>query len=246
MPHTTGSLELARGFAETSRVLLGHASLERTMEAVAVCAPACVQSADSACVSIVTRDGAVQTPTCSDQSCSEPPGLPIALEAGSGLVDAAAADGSQLHIDDTATEERWPEFARRAAELGVRSLVACGLQVGSGLRAALILESAKPGAFDGPALEAAGVYATHASAAISKSQTTDSLRHAVRTRQMIGEATGILMERRRIDSAAAFEMLVHASQNLNVKLRAVAEHVVRTGQEPQTLRRSDLPPTPAD
>ena len=241
MPDTTGSIELARGFAATSSVLLGHSSLERTLEAVAVCAPASVRPAESACVSIITRDGDVQIPACSDQPAAEPPGLYTALEAGAGLVHAASADGSVLRIDDTGAEERWPEFARRAEELGVRSLVACGLRVGSGLRAALVLQSAKPGAFDAPALEAADVYVTHASAAISKSQTTDSLRHAVRTRQVIGEATGILMERHRIDSAAAFDLLVRASQNLNVKLRDVAEHVVRTGQDPQTLRRADLP-----
>lgn len=226
-------------------MLLGHSSLERTLEAVAVCAPASVRPAESACVSIITRDGTVQTPACSEPPGAEPPGLHTALEAGEGLVHAASVDGSLLLIDDTAAEERWPEFARRAQGLGVRSLVACGLRVGSGLRAALVLQSAKPAAFDSPALEAADVYVTHASAAISKSRTTDSLRHAVHTRQMIGEATGILMERHRIDSAAAFELLVRTSQNLNVKLRAVAEHVVRTGQDPQTLRRSDLAPAPA-
>jgi transcriptional regulator with GAF, ATPase, and Fis domain len=243
MPDTTGSIELARGFAETSSVLLSHSSLERTLAAVAAYAPARVRAAESACVSILTRDGAVQTPACSDPGPGlEPPGLPTALEAGEGLVQAASADGALLRIDDTAAEERWPEFARRAGELGVRSLIACGLHAGSGLRAALVLQSAQPGAFDGPALEAAGVYVTHASAAISKSQTTDSLRHAVRTRQVIGEATGILMERHRIDSAAAFDLLVGASQNLNIKLRAVADLVVRTGQDPQTLHRSDFPP----
>jgi transcriptional regulator with GAF, ATPase, and Fis domain len=241
MPDTTGSIELARDFAETSSVLLGHSSLERTLEAVAVCAPASVRPAESACVSIVTRDGAVRTSACSDSPAVDVPALHTVLETGEGLVQAALADGSLVRIDDTAAEERWPEFGRRAAELGVRSLVACGLRVGSGLRAALILQSAKPAAFDGPALEAADVYVTHASAAISKSQTTDSLRYAVRTRQVIGEATGILMERHRIDSATAFGLLVRASQNLNVKLRTVAEHVVHTGQDPQTLQHSDFP-----
>jgi transcriptional regulator with GAF, ATPase, and Fis domain len=243
MPDTTGSIELARGFAETSSVLLGHSSLERTLAAVAACAPASVHGADSACVSVITHDGAVQTPACSG-SWEEAGAVRLqsALEAGDGPAHAAAADGSLLRIDDTAVERRWPGFARRAEELGVRSVIACGLRVGPGLRAALVLQSAKPGAFDGAALDAADVYATHASAAITKSQTTESLRHAVRTRQVIGEATGILMERHRIDSATAFGLLVRASQNLNVKLRTVAEHIVRTGQDPRTLCRPDFPP----
>lgn len=243
MPDTTGSIELARGFAETSSVLLGQSSLERTLEAVAVYAPASVQGTESACVSVITRDGALETAAYSDgREGPEARRLRGALEAEDGPARTAAADGSLLRIDDTAAERRWPGFARRAEELGVRSVIACGLRAGPGLRAALVLQSAKPGAFDGTALGAAGVYATHASAAITKSQATDSLRDAVRTRQVIGEATGILMERHRIDSPTAFGLLVGTSQNLNIKLRVVAEHIVRTGQDPQTLRRPDLSP----
>jgi transcriptional regulator with GAF, ATPase, and Fis domain len=242
MSDNTGSIDLARGLAETSIALLGQGSMERTLEAVARHAPVTVPAADSACVGVFTHGGTVRFPAHGDRPGTGSPELRGVLEAGDGPVRAAASDGSLLRIDDTAAEERWPEFARRAAGLGVRSLVACGLRAGSGLRAALILQSAKPGAFDDRSIDAADVYVTHASAAVSLSRTTESLRHAMRTRQVIGEATGILMERRRIGSAAAFEELVRASQNLNVKLRVVAEHVVRTGQDPQTLRRSDFPP----
>jgi hypothetical protein len=147
-----------------------------------------------------------------------------------------------LRIVDTAEDERWPAFARQARELGVGSVIACGLRIGPALRAALVLQSAEPGAFDGLAAEAADVYATHASSALARSQNTDSLRDAVRTRQVIGEASGILMERHRIGSPDAFGLLVRASQHLNVKLRAVAEQVVRTGQDPHTLRPRDLRP----
>ena len=243
MAENTGSIELARSFAETSRVLLSRPTLEQTLEAVAERAPASVHGADWACVSIITREGTIETPACSDgDGTPQAPRLQKVLQLGEGLVRAAAADGSVLRIDDTAEEERWPAFARQARELGVGSIIACGLHTGPGLRAALVLQSAEPGAFDGPAADAADVYAVHASSALERSQNTDSLRLAVRTRQVIGEATGIMMERHRLRSPAAFELLVHASQNLNVKLRAVAAHVVRTGQDPHTLRPQDLRP----
>jgi transcriptional regulator with GAF, ATPase, and Fis domain len=241
MADTKGSMELARSFAETSRVLLGQSTLEQTLEAVAERAPASVRGADWACVSIITREGTVETPAFSDvQAAQHAPRLRPVLELGEGPVRLAAADGSVLRIDDTAEEERWPAFARRAKELGVGSIIACGLRAGPGLRAALVLQSAKAGVFDGQAADAADVYAVHASSAIARSQTADSLRSAVGTRQVIGEATGILMERHRIESQTAFGLLVRSSQNLNVKLRVVAEHVVRTGQDPYTLRPGDL------
>lgn len=44
------------------------------------------------------------------------------------------------------------------------------------------------------------------------------LRHAIDTRDLIGQAKGILMNRESIDADAAFEMLRRTSQDLNIKL----------------------------
>jgi AmiR/NasT family two-component response regulator len=51
---------------------------------------------------------------------------------------------------------------------------------------------------------------------------------------MIGQAQGILMERERITSDQAFDILRRASQHLNVKLRDVAQALVDTGERPET------------
>ena len=52
---------------------------------------------------------------------------------------------------------------------------------------------------------------------------------------MIGQAVGILVERHHDTPSAAFERLKHASQRLNLKLRAVAEQVIETGVDPEAL-----------
>jgi AmiR/NasT family two-component response regulator len=62
----------------------------------------------------------------------------------------------------------------------------------------------------------------------------ENLRHALVTRELIGQAQGILMERERITSEQAFEILRAASQNLNTKLWEVAQDLVETGERPQT------------
>ena len=54
------------------------------------------------------------------------------------------------------------------------------------------------------------------------------------TREIIGQAQGILMERERITAAEAFDILRRASQNLNRKLREVAQDLVDTGERPDT------------
>ena len=54
------------------------------------------------------------------------------------------------------------------------------------------------------------------------------------TRQLIGQAEGILIERERISSDDAFDILRRASQHLNVKLREIARSLVETGERPDT------------
>ena len=56
------------------------------------------------------------------------------------------------------------------------------------------------------------------------------------SRQVIGEAMGVLIERHRITSEQAFARLVRASQNSNIKLREVAQIVCETGQDPAQIR----------
>ena len=54
---------------------------------------------------------------------------------------------------------------------------------------------------------------------------------ALKTREVIGQAQGILMERERITADQAFDVLRRASQRMNVKLRDVASHLVETGED---------------
>lgn len=56
------------------------------------------------------------------------------------------------------------------------------------------------------------------------------LQDALLTRDIIGQATGILTERLRITPDDAFDVLRHSSQRLNVKLREVARRLTETGE----------------
>lgn len=58
------------------------------------------------------------------------------------------------------------------------------------------------------------------------------LREAIESHRIIGQATGIMMERHRLTSGAAFELLRVASQNRNLRLRSIAERLIATGEEP--------------
>lgn len=72
--------------------------------------------------------------------------------------------------------------------------------------------------------------AAHAATALSSRQTLDSaareitgLREALRTRDVIGQAKGILIARRGLTAGEAFDRLRQASQALNIKLQEIAQ-----------------------
>lgn len=74
-----------------------------------------------------------------------------------------------------------------------------------------------------------------ADAARSQRQSSEviaQLGDALASRTVIGQATGILIERFKITPDEAFQLLIQASQRRNIKLREVARIVVETGQAP--------------
>jgi ANTAR domain len=68
----------------------------------------------------------------------------------------------------------------------------------------------------------------------AENRRTHNLNVALSTREIIGQAEGILMERERITGDQAFDILRRASQNLNIKLRDVAQFLIETGESPDT------------
>ncbi len=97
---------------------------------------------------------------------------------------------------------------------------------------ALNLCSEGVGAF-GELAEAIGlVFAAHAAIALTAARQEENLHDAVASRDVIGQAKGILIERHRVTPEQAFAMLRRASQDRNVKLHEVAAQLVETGSEP--------------
>jgi AmiR/NasT family two-component response regulator len=76
---------------------------------------------------------------------------------------------------------------------------------------------------------------------ITSASKARNLAEALQTRELIGQAQGILMERERITTDQAFDVLRRASQHMNIKLREVAQTLVDTGAPPDTGL-----PVPAD
>jgi GAF domain-containing protein len=144
----------------------------------------------------------------------------------------AINDTTPVLVRNVATDERWPEFGPRAAELGVGSMLALPLAAARGTLGALNLYAREVDAFDGEDELIGRAYATHAAIALAHIELENNLRIGLATRQEIGQAVGILMERHRINATSAFDLLVQASQQAHAKLRDVAARLVETGEDP--------------
>jgi GAF domain-containing protein len=138
---------------------------------------------------------------------------------------------------DVETDTRWPEFGRAAAKSGVLAVLCVPLVLNGQAVGTLNLYSKTTHGFTEAGEETARLFSEQAAVACVNAEVywrtynlTEHLREALESRDVIGQAKGILMARRGCTPDAAFEALRKASQRRNVKLRDVAEGVVYTGE----------------
>jgi len=128
---------------------------------------------------------------------------------------------------------RWPEFGPRARALGLTSVAAVPLCWSGRALGALSIYSLDEEPVPGGVVELATAYAAQAAATLSYAKKAENLEFAMITRQQIGQAVGVLMERCGLSAEAAFSYLRRVSQTGNVKLRDVARDLLTTGELPQ-------------
>jgi hypothetical protein len=207
--------------------------LEQTLAQIVASAVLSIPGVEAGSISM-TEDGRIRTrhPTSDDiaelddlqSELGEGPCIEAILDPPeSGIVvaaDLAGADG-----------RRWPRFSRRAAEFGYRSLMSTQLvATDGGVRAALNLYASTADAFDEHARTLAGLFGVQAGLLVYGAGQAAHLQRAVDSRDLIGQAKGILMERFKIDDHAAFQMLVQSSQETNMKLTDVARWLTTDGR----------------
>ncbi|SEH67461.1 GAF domain-containing protein [Mycolicibacterium rutilum] len=133
-----------------------------------------------------------------------------------------------VRIDDYATEDRWPEFIRAAtAATPVRSSLSIQLYTHEAEIGAMNLYSEHPSTFTPHLTELALAIAAHAAIGVATARSADQFRTALASRDIIGQAKGMIMERFNVDAHAAFQLLIRLSQERNTPLHLVAEQLVR-------------------
>ncbi len=218
---------MARRLSELSREMQADLTYEALLRHIVMAATREVPGAQYAGITLVTGKE-VTTPAASADLVVQIDRLQY--EAGEGPCLDSARRHATLRCDDMWAESRWPRFARKAADLGILSMLSLQLFVQDDNFGALNLYSQTARAF-GPRSESDGILlASHAALAMTAARTQAGLLTALDSRDLVGQAKGILMERYKITGVEAFGLLVASSQAVNRKLRDVADHLVATGE----------------
>lgn len=218
---------LAREMSEFARELQAESDPLKLLERIAFAAVGDVPNATYAGLSLFTKTG-VETRAASDVLVNEVDKAQYA--AGEGPCVASSWEHRTTRSDDLEHEPRWPKFAACAVQLGIRSMLSVQLFVEDDAMGALNLYSHEPNAFDDEDENIALILGAHAGVALAASRMRSNFEFALSSRDLIGQAKGILMERYKIGGQRAFEMLVWASQHSHTKLREVALTLTETGE----------------
>lgn len=219
-----GSDVLAHQLSHLARVLQQEQAPERMVDEIVAAAVRLIPGVEQASISMVRHR---RTITASGASGPLPEAADaIQQEVGQGPCLDAAYEHETVRVPDMAHEERWPEFARRAHEAGVGSMLSFQLFVEDDNLGALNLYSSTVDAFDDESEHVGLLFASHAAVAFAEVRKVEHMGRAMDTRNLIGQATGMLMERYGLSGTQAFAVLTRHSQAQNRKLRDIAQELV--------------------
>lgn len=150
----------------------------------------------------------------------------LQTELADGPALSTLRERQTVFVKDLAEETRWPKFVPVATRLGVHCLLSFRLFTAGESYGVLNLYGATAGTLDDDSIAIGEILAQHAAVAMAGAAAEEQFRTALASRDVIGQAKGILMQRDRLTGLQAFAALTRASQETNVRLVNVAQWLV--------------------
>jgi GAF domain-containing protein len=226
----------AHGLRRVSAVPADDDVVDGALRLVVALARATVGGADGVSISL-RRHGRLATVAASDQTILDMDADQYAT--GEGPCVDASVKGHWFHVESLDDEARWPAFTPRARKLGINAILSTPLLAQDQPVGALNIYSRTAAAFRAKDQELASVFAaeastilTHAGADVSDEQLSARFQEALRTRETIALAQGVVMERDGVGRDDAYTILRRTSQLRDQKLQQRAEDVVASAAHP--------------
>jgi hypothetical protein len=217
--------ELLAAVTEVAATLRVPIDLDEALDRITRSAVDTIPGISYASLSVTTKGGDIRTLAPTDPVAIRADELQYQLHQGPCF--EAVVNARIVQVDDLAGDHRWPAYGRRVAEcLGLRAQLAFQFDAAPHVRGALNLYAVEAHELTLETRQLGALFAHLAAVALGWSRQDATLHEALTTREVIGQAVGILMERYKIDANRAFSFLVRTSQSSNVKLREVAAGII--------------------
>ena len=139
----------------------------------------------------------------------------------------AAWEEKTIHVADLEHDDRFPLYREDAlAETPIRTIMAFQMFIAGQTMGALNVYAEQANAFGPETREMGLVFAAHSSVAWNAARREEQFRRALASRDVIGQAKGMIMERYGVDAVQAFALLRKLSQDSNVALIQVATELI--------------------
>ena len=204
---------------QADSVDLDSALQELTMNAAKL-----VPGAACAGITVSRRSGYMQTIAATDR-------YPVVLDeiqrgCQEGPSVSPTLNDDIVRVNDLRTDDRWPQYSRAAiANTPIRAMMSFQLFAHRPNAAALNLYAEEANAFGEDSVTLGQVFAVYVALTWSLLQSAQEFRKGLASRDTIGQAKGILMERFDINAAAAFDLLKQRSQESNTPLVSLAQRL---------------------
>lgn len=223
--------ELGRVYARMSGLLLSEETVETALDIITSLALDTVTGAVAAGVTLLDENGHKKSAAATSDVAARADALQYALDEGPCLT--ASATGQLVRIDDLQQDDRWPRWREAALPLGLRSCLSAPMTSQGRLLGAIKVYGLEPGAFAGSSESLVPRYADQAAILLANLTTLEqasrlsaNLQQALRARNVIALASGVLMERHQLSEEQAFLRLVEAARMAGHELVNEASRIV--------------------
>jgi hypothetical protein len=216
-------LSIKSAMSALTRDFITANDVQSTLARVTSAAVSIIDGVDYADIMLIS-DGQAGSVAPTDPVMTKLDAAQMRHDAGPCL-DAAVAD-SMIRCGDLECDVRWPEFTSEALAAGIRGVLSFQLFTHQGGAGALNLFSRGRDSVGAEGVAVGAMLATHAAVVLMSSDRQRQFESALASRDLIGQAKGVLMAKLAVDAVRAFDLIVKQSQNTNTTVRVVAQQVI--------------------
>jgi GAF domain-containing protein len=222
LPESEYDRSIRAAMTELTRYLAVDTPLDEALASVTAAAVELIEGVDYADVMLIEEDQ-FRSVASTAPLVTELDAVQLRLREGPCL--QAATDEEVICCPDLTRDPRWPGFAAAAVDAGVRSTLSFQLYTHRGGAGALNLLGCAVNLFRREDLVIGAMLATHAANALLAANREHQFKSALASRDLIGQAKGMIMERFDVTAVRAFELMKKLSQDTNTPLRVIAHQI---------------------